>query len=61
MTFKVGDLIRYYGDLGLITGLDAEKDPIVFWFKEGRHAAVRLAVFANDVELLSRKIKNLDF
>jgi hypothetical protein len=57
MTFKVGDLIRYYGDLGLITGLDAEKDPIVFWFKEGRHAAV----FANDVELLSRKIKNLDF
>jgi hypothetical protein len=53
MTFKVGDLIRYYGDLGLITGLDAEKDPIVFWFKEGRHAAV----FANDVELLSRKNK----
>ena len=56
MKFKVGDLVRCTyddgdDDMGFVTGFDDEKDPIVFWFKEERHAAV----YANDVELLSRK------
>ena len=56
MKFKVGDLVRCTyddgdDDMGFVTGFDDEKDPIVFWFKEERHGAV----YANDVELLSRK------
>jgi len=51
MTFKVGDLVRYYdGDLGLITGFDREEDPIVFWFRDKIHAAC----YIGDVTLLSR-------
>ena len=51
MTFKVGDLIRYFdGDLGLITGFDKEKDPIVFWFREKTHATC----FKRNITLLSR-------
>jgi hypothetical protein len=51
MTFKVGDLIRYYdGDLGLITDFNPRNNPIVFWFREKTHATC----FKRNITLLSR-------
>ena len=56
MTFKVGDLVRYYdGDLGLITSFNHRKDPIVFWFREKTHAAC----YNRNLTLLSRNERKL--
>jgi len=49
-TFKVGDLVRYFGGgLGLITRIH-KKCVIVYWFTEN----VERAAYKKDVKLLSR-------
>jgi hypothetical protein len=51
MTFKVGDLVRFFdGDLGLVVGVDKGWDPIVYWFTENAEGAC----YGQDLTLLSR-------